>query len=134
MDAMSQSPLLSTAGGLDDTTKERDSFDDDSPIVSAKPHARALRLRQLAPSIITNLLLLAVIGLLAINISSTAGWSKAAAGDSRNIVHGVYGTDWSYMSLDHKYDSLWDGEFAGNNGILNLPPYDGQKHQGAIGM
>jgi hypothetical protein len=51
----------------------------------------------------------------------------------RNVTR-TYGLDFDYMSLDPKYDYLWDSELAGNNGIIELPPYanDTQREPGRI--
>lgn len=33
-----------------------------------------------------------------------------------------FGLNTGYMSLDHKYDNLWDDELVGHNAIVWLPP------------
>ncbi|KIW94007.1 uncharacterized protein Z519_05323 [Cladophialophora bantiana CBS 173.52] len=48
-----------------------------------------------------------------------------------NRLHRSFGSNESYMSLDHKYDYLWDHEFAANNAVVYIPP-DG-KSQGVGG-
>lgn len=37
-------------------------------------------------------------------------------------IHHSFGSNESYMSLDHKFDHLWDSEFAANNAVVYIPP------------
>lgn len=56
--------------------------------------------------------------------------------ECRNFTR-TYGADLNYMSLDPKYDYLWDSEMPGNNGVIELAPYTNDtshKEFGAIGM
>jgi hypothetical protein len=56
-------------------------------------------------------------------------------GQNRKSFQGVLGSDPSYMSLDHKYDSLW--EDLGSTGlVIKLPDsnYGGQPRHASISM
>ena len=50
----------------------------------------------------------------------------------------IYGSNESYMSLDHKYDHLWDQEYSANNAVVYIPEYEGQEEDeieaGAVTM
>jgi hypothetical protein len=52
-------------------------------------------------------------------------------------IQSTYGSNFDYMSLDHKFDYLWDDELVGNNGVIRLPSdmnSNSQQERGAIGM
>jgi hypothetical protein len=71
----------------------------------------------------------AVLGQLRMDISCQQ-W-----GQDRKSFQGVLGSDPSYMSLDHKYDSLW--EDLGSTGlVIKLPDgnYGGQPRHASISM
>ena len=52
-------------------------------------------------------------------------------------IQSTYGSNFDYMSLDHKFDYLWDDELVGNNGVIRLSSEmesNSQNERGAIGM
>jgi hypothetical protein len=48
----------------------------------------------------------------------------------------TYGRDTAYMSLDHRFDILWEDELAANNSIITIPQSaeDALQSDGSIGM
>lgn len=57
-----------------------------------------------------------------IAIHAKSSHQNTGVQECRNLTR-TYGMDLNYMSLDPKYDYLWDSELTGNNGVIELPPY-----------
>lgn len=103
------------------------------------------RWQKYAPSV-GNLLLVVTIALLLFDIHlSLRGrtfndWMSADHSASRWNVRKSYGHDRRYMSLDHKYDSLWEVPQLGEgNKFVLAPPYDSAGNsisgvRGGLGM
>lgn len=70
------------------------------------------------------LVVLTLIQLLAIQRMTKATTTITSVAVQNYTTHRSYGADWRYMSLENKYDELWNHELVADNGIINLPPYD----------
>lgn len=82
-------------------------------------------------AVILPVAILIILAVVALNLAQTYKVKDAVELD---INHSFYGNDRSYMSLDHKYDSLWEGyrEEAGKV-MYPLEP-GGEEVVGTIGM
>ncbi|KAF7187725.1 hypothetical protein HII31_11064 [Pseudocercospora fuligena] len=87
--------------------------------------------------------------LLGLNVYSMFGGkvSSSDTGTDRRVSsgplnqHPIFGHDENYMSIDHKWDYLWETELAEDHGNIAFPPFNAsgysldQKHdEGSIGM
>lgn len=134
MPAMSYNRLLEKSNGLDENAERRRSsesslrmpFNQDS-----SNHERIQRTLSFISTIMTPLFLFILFILLALNLRQ-ASLVKDHVG--REDVHNIYGSDTKYISLDHKYDYLWETAATQKWGV-NVPLYPGGPEElGSIGM
>ncbi|KAI1194121.1 hypothetical protein F5X97DRAFT_15234 [Nemania serpens] len=78
-----------------------------------------------------------IIAILAAAILGKLGMAMSCQQGSRdaNSFHSVLGSDPAYMSLDHKYDTLWD-DLGSTGFVIKLPDaaYGGQPRHASVSM
>lgn len=132
---MSYHSLEANNDDYEDEIKSRPSFESHRRIAecqSCKDRRGGRKYSLLILVASSNVLLLVILFILSM-ILKVAPFR--ASRSTKGVNQEFYGADLRYMSLDHKFDYLWASEAEGNNGVVYLPPYNGQtSHLGNIGM
>jgi hypothetical protein len=133
LNPMSYSLLQKGAGDFEDDLDTKVCFQE-SQEGKFRGHRTATRMIMGILLAISLLITAALCVLLIIDI--TIRLRHSASRNPWNI-QSTYGSNFDYMSLDHKFDYLWDDELVENNGVIRLPSYmnsNSEQERGAIGM
>ena len=93
------------------------------------------RLRLPLTWLVSYYVLSSTIILILLGITVTRVYNESESYEREPYFRGVFGRNWKYMSVDHRYDHLWE-DLAGESAVFNLPDprVDGEEKLASLAM